>query len=144
MVVAAAVLTMVIVFMIAAGAVGREAHLLDAVPARPVFDPDEATTWIAEHLPPQATASLSYEEVQRIVNWTIDLLRRNAGVARTSGEVPDAGGAVVVDEASAVANAVSQAAVEGHTLVVDDARDVVAAVFAYLETIGAVGPVADD
>lgn len=144
MVVAAAVLTMVIVFAIAAGAVGREAHMLDAVPARPVFDPDEATTWIAEHLPPQATAALSYEDVQSIVNWTVELLRENAGVVTTSGEVPDAGEPVVVDEASAVSNVVSRAAAAGRALVVDDVHAVVSAVFAYLETIGAVGPVADD
>ncbi len=144
MVIAAAVMTMLIVFAIAAGAVGREAHLLDAVPARPVFDPDEATTWIAENLPPQTTASLSYVEVQSIVEWTLQLLREHAGVVTTSGEVPDAGEAVVIDEASAVANAVSRAAAEGRKLLVDDARDVVAALFAYLETIGAVGPVADD
>ena len=85
MVIATAIVTMLIVFAIAAGAVGREAHLLDAVPARPVFDPDEATTWIAEHLPPQTTAAMSYAEVGLVVNATLDLLRSNAGVAATSG-----------------------------------------------------------
>jgi hypothetical protein len=135
---------MIIVFVIAAGAVGREAHLLDAVPARPVFDPDEATTWIAEHLPPQTTAAVSYDDVQNIVNWTVELLRQNAGVVVTSGEVPDAGQAVVVDEESAVANAMSRSAAAGRSLVREDAHAAVAAVFAYLETIGAVGPVADE
>ncbi len=136
MLIAAAVLTAIIVFAIAAGAVGREAHLLDAVPARPVFDPDEATTWIAEHLPPQTTAALSYAEVGQIVNATLDLLRSHAGVAKTSGEVPDAGEEVVVDEDSAVAHAAG-------SLPVEHVRFVVQAVFSYLEVIGAVGPVKD-
>jgi hypothetical protein len=136
-VIVAAIITALAVFAIAAGAVGREAHLLDAVPARPVFDPDEATTWIAERLPPQTTAALSYAEVGGIVNATLDLLRSRAGVARTSGEVPDAGAEVVVDEDAAVAHAAG-------SLPVEHVRPVVQAVFSYLEVIGAVGPVKDD
>lgn len=144
MVIATAVITMLIVFAIAAGAVGREAQLLDAVPARPVFDPDEATTWIAERLPTQTAASLSYAEVGAIVGWTLDLLRARAAVARTSGEVPDAGEAVVIDEESAVNHAVAQALETGVALHPDDARAVIEQVMAYLETIGAVGPEAAD
>jgi hypothetical protein len=132
---------MLIVFAIAAGAVGREAHLLDAVPARPVFDPDEATTWIAEHLPPQTTAAMSYAEVGLVVNATLDLLRSNAGVAATSGEVPDAGGETVVDENETVNHAMQAANAAGMRLDPADVSAVVAALFAYLEVIGAVGPV---
>jgi hypothetical protein len=142
-VIAAAVITMLIVFAIAAGAVGREAQRLDAVPARPVFDPDEATTWIAERLSPQLTASLSYGDVGNIVGWTLDLLRERAAVARTSGEVPDAGEPVVVDTETAIQNAVGRALESGVGLHPDDARAVVEQVMAYLETIGAVGPEAD-
>ncbi len=135
---------MLIVFAIAAGAVGREAHLLDAVPARPVFDPDEATVWIAEHLSPQVTATLSYADVQRIVDWTIELLRTNAGVVSVTGDVPDAGEAVVVGEAEAVTHAMRRASENGVALGYDQAQSVVESVFAYLELIGAVGPVADN
>lgn len=137
MIIVASIITALIVFVIAAGAVGREAHLLDAVPARPVFDPDEATTWIAEHLPPQTTAALSYAEVGSIVNATLDLLRSKAGVVRTSGEVPDAGQDVVVDEDTAVAHAAAG-------LPVEHVRPVVQSVFTYLEVIGAVGPAKED
>ena len=144
MVVLAAVITMVIVFAIAAGAVGREAQKLDAVPARPVFDPDEATTWIAERLPPQVTATLSYGELGYIVQWTLDLLRQRAAVARTSGEVPDAGAAAVVDVDSAVDYSVTEAMALGVELHRDDVRAAVEQVMAYLETIGAVGPEAAD
>jgi hypothetical protein len=135
---------MVIVFAIAAGAVGREAQKLDAVPARPVFDPDEATTWIAERLPPQVTATLSYGELGYIVQWTLDLLRQRAAVARTSGEVPDAGAAAVVDVDSAVDYSVTEAMGMGIELRRDDACAAVEQVLAYLETIGAIGPEAAD
>ena len=144
MVVLAAVITMLIVFAIAAGAVGREAQKLDAVPARPVFDPDEATTWIAERLPPQVTATLSYGELGFIVQWTLDLLRQRAAVARTSGEVPDAGTAAVVDIDSAVDYSVTEAMGMGIQLHRDDVRAAVEQVLAYLETIGAIGPEAAD
>ncbi len=137
MVLIAAVITALVVFAIAAGAVGREAHLLDAVPARPVFDPDEATTWIAENLPPQTTATLTYDEVGGIVNATLDLLRSRASVVRTSGEVPDAGEDAVIDEDTAVAHA-------GGNLPAEHVRPVVQAVFRYLEVIGAVGPIKED
>lgn len=143
MVIAAAVVTMLIVFAIAAGAVGREAQLLDAVPARPVFDPDEATTWIAEHLPSQVTASLSYDDVHLIVDWTLALLRRSAGVASTSGEVPDAGRDVVVDEDQAVDYVAGEAASAHLNFQRDEIRTVIAATLEYLEVIGAVGPEAE-
>jgi hypothetical protein len=139
-VVAAAVLTVVIVFAIAAGAVGREAQLLDAVPARPVFDPDEATTWIAERLPPQVTATLSYAELGRIVGWTLELLRQRAAVARTSGEVPDLGDDAVIDLELAVDYSLAEAMGMGVELHREDVRAAVQEVMAYLETIGAVGP----
>ena len=131
---------MLVVFAIAAGAVGREAHKLDAVPARPVFDPDEAPTWIAERLPPQVTAVLSYDELGRIVQWTLDLLRQRAAVARTSGEVPDLGEAAVIDIDSAVDYCVAEAMGVGVELHRDDVRAAVEQVLTYLETIGAIGP----
>src|SRR5438105_4492550 len=136
---------MAVVFAIAAGAIGREAQRLDAVPARPVFDPDEATTWIAERLPPQVTAVLSYDELGRIVEWTLDLLRQRAAVARTSGEVPDLGEAAVIDIDSAADYSITEAMALGVEMHRDDVRAAVEQVMAYLETIGAVGPeVADD
>lgn len=140
MVIAAAVVTMLVIFAIAAGAVGREAQRLDAVPARPVFDPDEATTWIGERLPPQVSARLSYDELGRIVGWTLELLRQRAAVARTSGEVPDLGEAAVIDIDSAVDYSVAEAMGLGLDLHPEDVRAAVEQVLAYLETIGAIGP----
>jgi len=134
---------MLIVFAIAAGAVGREAQRLDALPARPVFDPDEATTWIGERLAPQVTARLSYAELGRIVSWTLELMRQRAAVARTSGDVPDAGEPAVIDIESAVDYALTEAMGIGLDLHADDARAAVEQVLAYLETIGAIGPEAE-
>ena len=143
MVIAAAVLTMVIVFAIAAGAVGREAHLLDAVPARPVFDPDEATVWIAEHLSPQCSASLSYDEVGKVVGWTLDMLRGTGGVVMTSGEVPDIGRPAFFEENEAASHVAQRAAESGLKLEMEYVYEVTLQTLAYLEVIGAIGPVAE-
>jgi hypothetical protein len=138
-VLAAAIVTMVIVFAIAAGAVGREAHLLDAVPARPVFDPDEATTWIADRLSPQAQASLSYPEVGQVVSYFVDWLREAGGVARTSGEVPDVGQSVF-DENEMAGYIVDRAVDAGLVADPQHVYEVTLELFVYLETIGAIGP----
>jgi hypothetical protein len=143
-VVAAAIITLLVIFAIAAGAVGREAQMLDALPARPVFDPDEATTWIAERLPPQVTAQLSYAELGHVVNWTLDLLRQRAAVARTSGEVPDAGEPAVIDIDSAVDYSITEAMAIGVDLHRADVRAAVQEIMTYLETIGAIGPEATE
>jgi len=127
-----------VVFAIAAGVVGREAHRLDAAPARPVFDPDEATAWIAEQLPTHVTAVLSYDDVRRIVEWTLAFLASRRAVS--NGSAPDAGEAVVVGGPEAVAYVLSEAAAAGVALTAPQAHAVIEAQLAYLEAIGAVGP----
>jgi len=52
MVIVFVVLIAVLIFVIAAVAVGRETSRLAAQPPRPVFDMDEAVEWIADRLPP--------------------------------------------------------------------------------------------
>ncbi len=56
-----------IAFAVAAAVVGREALRLDAEPPRPVFDPDEAVEWVANHLPFEVSAELSHDDVRQIL-----------------------------------------------------------------------------
>ncbi|MBW3649421.1 MAG: hypothetical protein KY458_02525, partial [Actinobacteria bacterium] len=58
-------------FAVAAVVVGREARRLDAQPPRPVFDPDEAVEWVANHLPFEVSALLSHDDVRRILDWNL-------------------------------------------------------------------------
>src|SRR5688500_2853041 len=64
-----------LVFAIAAVVVGREARRLDAEPPRPIFDPDEAVEWVANHLPFDVSAELSHDDVRRLLGWSLDFLR---------------------------------------------------------------------
>lgn len=143
MVVVAAVLTLALIFVIAAAVIGREARRLDAVPPTPVFDIDEATTWIAEHLPGDATAVLSYDDVRRIIEWALEFLRAQA--PRRNGSTPQNDTSVVVGSAETVTYILRRAADAGITdLAPGHVHYVVEAQLAYLEAIGAVGPEADE
>ena len=64
-----------IVFAVAAVVVGREARRLDAEPPRPVFDPDEAVEWVANHLPFEVSAVLSHDDVRQILDWNLQYFR---------------------------------------------------------------------
>ena len=60
----------VLVFVLAAVVIGREAHRLDAVAPRSVYIPEEAMEFVAEYLPPSTQARLTPDE--------LELLRGNA------------------------------------------------------------------
>jgi len=68
------VVTGVLVFVIAAVAIGREARRLDSQPPRPVFDVDEAVDWIADRLPVEVASQLSHDDVRQILRWSLDQL----------------------------------------------------------------------
>ena len=57
-----AVIAGVLVFAIAAGTIGREAHRLDAVAPRAVYQLDEAVDFVADRLPPASQARLTPAE----------------------------------------------------------------------------------
>lgn len=143
MVVYAGALTLALVFVIAAVVIGREARRLDAVAPTPVFDLDEATAWIAEHLPDDATALLSYGEVRQIIEWSLEFLRAQA--PRRNGNTPATDADVVVGSAETVTFVLDRARAEGvEELTPALVHAVVEAQLAYLEAIGAVGPEAVD
>jgi hypothetical protein len=129
------------VFLIAAVLVGREAHRLDAEPPRAVFDIDEATEWVANHLPFEVTSVLTYADVRRIIEWNLEFLRAR-GMAAPDAAVPD--GSIVVgpeevaDFVMARARAVDSPYSEDQVVAVLDAQ------FGYFDAIGAIGPEADD
>jgi len=135
-------LVIALVMAVAAGAIGREARRLDALPPRAVFDLEEAVLWVAEHLPDEVTARLSYDDVRRLLDLSLDHLRSLGLAGRTTGE--RVAGEVVVDEAEAVAAVLERASAQGMDVTPYDVREVVSAQLAYLQAISAVGPAADD
>ena len=136
------VIVILLVMAVAAGAIGREARRLDALPPRAVFDLDDAVLWVAEHLPDDVTAQLSYDDVRQILDHSLDHLRALGLAGSTTGEPVE--GEVVVDEAEAVAAVLDRALSAGMDVSAYQVQAVLAAQLAYLETISAVGPPAEE
>ena len=59
----------VLVFVIAAVVVGREAHRLDAVAPRSVYIPEEALEFVAEYLPVEAQAHLTPNDLEALLRF---------------------------------------------------------------------------
>ncbi len=137
-----ALAAVVLVFAIAAGTIGREAHRLDAVAPRAVYELDEAVDFVADRLPPESQARLTPGEVE-------ELLRAHLRWMHEQGLQPDRAvdarqtidDTLVISEDALVAYLLAEAERLGLDLLDDvDAVNVVDAHLAYFEAIGAVGP----
>lgn len=136
------VLSVLSVFVVAAVVIGREAHRLDGVAPRAVYDIDEATAFVADRLPSNSQARLTYEELKKMLvlhmRWLhekglqpVDVIDRRQN--------PD--WEVVVGEESLTAYLLGQA--EGARIDLLDDVDVVHVVqehLNYFDAIGAIGP----
>ena len=93
---------------------------------------------MAEAVPSDVTARISYEEVRRLLRWTLEFLASNDltdGVSYAEGE-----GLIVVADDETVAYLRDRAAASGwHTVAPADVRAVADAQMAYLVSIGAIG-----
>jgi hypothetical protein len=136
------VVAVLIVFAVAAVVVGREARRLDAEPRRPTFDINEAVSWVAQHLPFEVSAVLSYDDVRRIIDWHLEYLR-SRGVS-SNGHGPDVDGPIVVGGAETVDYVLRRCQSSGLEYTPAQVHAVLEAQMTYLEAIGAVGPAADD
>src|SRR5207237_8545561 len=95
----------------AAVVVAREALRLGAAAPRPVVDLDEAVAWVAQHLPFEVSAVLSYDDVRQILDWHLEYLRIR-GVS-SNGHGPQTGERVVVGGAETVDYVLKLAQVNG-------------------------------
>ena len=135
----------VLVFAIAAGTIGREAHRLDAVAPRVVYEIEEAVQFVAELLPADTQAHVTYAEVESLLrehlNW---MAARGLQPANAEDKVQDIDEPVVVDEDTLTAHLLATAAARGIEIIDDvDIVRVVEAHLAYFAAIGAVGPHAE-
>lgn len=136
----------VAVFVIAAVAVGREAHRLDAVAPRSVYIPEEALEFVAEYLPAESQARLRPDELEQLLTMHMRWLHAK-GLQPTNviDRRQDISTPVVVSEDDVVAYLLGQAD-QARIEIIDDVDivNVVDAHLAYFEAIGAVGPPAAD
>ena len=136
----------VVVFVIAAVVVGREAHRLDAVAPRSVYLIDEVVEFVAEYLPPETQARLTPAELEQLLTFHMRWLHAK-GLQPTNviDRRQDIDTLVIVGEDDLVAHLLGQAEEHGIEILDDvDVVNVVEAHLAYFDAIGAVGPRALD
>ena len=137
-----AVVTAVAVFAVAAVAVGREAHRLDAVAPRAVYMPDQALDFVCDRLPEESQARLTHEEVEQLLEFHMQWLHQQGLQPDDVEDLPqEILEPVVITEDSLTAYLLGEAEAHDVDLLDDvDAVNVVEAHLAYFEAIGAVGP----
>ena len=133
------ILAVAVVLLIAAVVVGRETDRLGDAPPRPVFDLDEAVTWVARHLPYEVSAVLSHDDVRQILRWNLDYFR-SKGVTGNGSSASSPATDVVVGGGETVDNVLSRARTAGLDYTAPQVHAVLDAQMAYLEAIGALGP----
>ena len=138
-----AVLAAVLVFAIAAVTVGREAFRLGHQPPPTIFDLDEAVGQVADDLPAEAQARMTYDEVRTLIRAEVDHLRAKGVLAAPGHEIDLEGGDtpdVVLADDEAVAVVLGRAEAAGLDVTDEDVYHVIDALHGYLASIGAVGP----
>jgi hypothetical protein len=137
-----AVIAALVVFAIAAGTIGREAHRLDAVAPRAVYRLDEAVDFVADRVPPATQARLTPAEVETLLTLHLRWLHaKGLQPADVIDRVQDIDEQVVITEDTLVAYLLGAAEEAGVEVLDDvDVVQVTEAHLAYFRAIGAVGP----
>jgi hypothetical protein len=133
----------VVVFVVAAVAVGRVTHALANDSERSVFDVEESTEFVAQALPDAVTAELSYDDVTTILKLFHDHLHAR-GVATTAGEDASSPDVRIVDPAEGVDHIMMRTKLAGVEYARRDVEAVVAAQLEYFAAIGVIGESLDE
>lgn len=146
LVVFSVLISAVLVFVIAAVVIGREARRLDAVAPRVVYQVDAAVEFVANKLPPATQSRITMDELRTLlighVNWLAerDLMSVDVTDRVQGSDIP-----IVVDENVLSAFLLREAENRGIEMLDDvDVVYVVDAHNAYFAAIGAVGPRAEN
>ena len=142
----ASIIAALLVFAIAAVIIGREARRLDSVAPRVVYELEQATQFVADNLPSETQARLTYAELRKLLvfhmRWLHDKGLQPAGVVDRRQDIVDE---VVIDEQT-LTGYLLDAAEKNNIEILDDvdAVYVVKAHLKYFDAIGAIGPQSND
>jgi hypothetical protein len=127
-----------LVLAIAAAFVVREAGRIAREPPPALFDTEDALAWVVEHVPDDVAATLTVDDVRRILELQLEFLeaRSTAG----NGHATGADQPVVFGDAETVSYILEQAGAAGETYLPEQIRGVLDTQLSYLRSIGAVGP----
>ena len=132
------VIAAVVVFAIAAGAIGTVTHRLAVEHPATVFSVEEAVVFIGDDLDEERSARLSYDDVRRVVRWYVDFLDANELTDEQAYEEGE--GLIVIDDELVLGYLQDRAQAQDADRL--DAADVAAlhgGLVRYVEEIGAVG-----
>jgi hypothetical protein len=138
----AGMLVVAVVVAIAAVLVIREAGRIAKEPPPALFDLEEAHDWVVAHVPDDVAATLTSDDVRRILELQLEYFDKKGVSGNGSG--PHVTGPVVIGGAEAVAYIVDRAAATGEAYLPEQVYGVLETQMAYLRSIGAVGPPAGD
>ena len=136
--VAVALLAFGVVVAIAAALVIREAGRMAKDPPPTLFDMDEAYEWVVDNVPDVVAATLTPDDVRRILDFQVEYFQRK-GVS-ANGSMAQLGGPVVVGGAETVEYILERAAATGEAYLPEQVYAVIETQLSYLRAIGAVGP----
>ncbi|MEY3315786.1 MAG: hypothetical protein ACO3T0_06920 [Ilumatobacteraceae bacterium] len=142
----AGIIAALLVFVIAAVIIGREARRLDSVAPRAVYELEQATQFVADNLPSETQARLTFAELRKLLvfhmRWLHDKGLQPAGVVDRRQDIVDE---VVIDEQTLTAYLLDAAEKNNIEILDDvDAVYVVKAHLKYFDAIGAIGPQSND
>jgi hypothetical protein len=131
-----------VVVAVAAWLVIREAGRIAKEPPPALFDLDDAHDWVVAHVPDDVAATLTSDDVRRILEFQLEYFEKK-GVSG-NGSSQHVQGPVVVGGAEAVAYIVERAASTGEPYLPEQVYGVLETQLSYLRSIGAIGPQADE
>jgi len=142
----ASIIAALLVFVIAAVIIGREARRLDSVAPRAVYELEQATQFVADNLPSETQARLTFAELRKLLvfhmRWLHDKGLQPAGVVDRRQDIVDE---VVIDEQTLTAYLLDAAEKNNIEILDDvDAVYVVKAHLKYFDAIGVIGPQSND
>ena len=127
-----------IVIAIAAFVVVREAGRVARRPPPALFDLEDAFEWVVAHVPDEVAATLTPDDVRRILGFQVEYFKRK-GVS-ANGSVAHPPGTVVIGAAETVDYILERCAATGEAYIPEQVYGVVETQLSYLRTIGAIGP----
>jgi hypothetical protein len=140
----ASVVAALLVFAIAAVTIGREARRLDSFAPRAVYELEQATKYVADRLPSDSQARLTFQELRKLLvfhmRWLHDKGLQPLGVIDRRQDIVEE---IVISEETLTAYLLGAAEKNRIEILEDvDVVHVVQAHLEYFDAIGAIGPLA--
>ena len=126
------------VIAIAAFFVTREATRIAKEPPPALYHLDDALEWVVEHVPDDVAATLTTDDVRRILEFQVEFFKRKGVSANGSTAYPP--GTVVIGGSETVDYILERCAATGEAYLPEQVYGVIDTQLSYLRAIGAIGP----